>query len=235
MGDNGSVKRRERGVSPSESVTSSAVASERVTDALRQAILAGQLKPGSRVRQEELAEQFEISRIPVREALRQLESEGLVVLIPNSGAWISKLDRAECLEIYKIRERLEPLALLESCMALPSAVLDDLDELALRIEQNENPDEFLRLDREFHRLSYAGAEMPQLMQMIHKFWNVTQQYRRAFTRSVGDNGMQIIFQEHRLICDALRRRDGEHASMLLYGHIRRTRLELEQADGIFDG
>lgn len=229
------VKRRERSTSRAENRTAAAaaVASERIIDALRQAILSGQLKPGSRVRQEELAEQFGISRIPVREALRQLESEGLVILIPNSGAWISKLDRAECIEIYKIRERLEPLALLESCPALSSETLDMIEDLARRIEQDQSPEEFLRLDREFHLMSYEAAGMPQLMQMTHKFWNVTQHYRRAFTQSVGSSGMEIVFQEHRLICEALRRRDGEHAAMLLRGHIRRTRLQLERSEGIF--
>lgn len=233
MGAERMVKRRTRTAAREESGPVSPVASERITDALRQAILLGQLRPGSRVRQEEIAEQFGISRIPVREALRDLESEGLVILVPNSGAWISRLDRAECIEIYKIRERLEPLALLESCPGLSEATLDAIEDLGRRIEQNQSSEEFLRLDREFHLLSYEAAGMPQLMQMIHKFWNVTQQYRRVFTQSVGPVGMETIFQEHRLITEALRRRDAQHAAMLLRGHIRRTRLQLEQSDGIF--
>jgi DNA-binding GntR family transcriptional regulator len=209
------------------------LASGRVTDALRDAILAGRLKPGSRVRQEELAEEFGISRIPVREALHQLESEGLVILVPNSGAWISKLDRAECIEIYKIRERLEPLALQESSVGLPLETLEKLDELAGRIEASDDADEFLRLDREFHLLSYEGAAMPQLRQMIQKFWNSTQHYRRAFTGAVGRSGMEMVYHEHRLIVEALKRRDGEQASLILYGHIRRTRLALEDHPEIF--
>ncbi|WP_425105102.1 GntR family transcriptional regulator [Ancylobacter sp.] len=229
------VEPHERKSARVENGLTAAVASERIIDALRKAILSGQLEPGSRVRQEEIASQFGISRIPVREALRQLESEGLIVLVPNSGAWIFKLDRAECVEIYKIRERLEPLALLESCPALSDSTLDNIEDLARRIEQSGSPEEFLRLDREFHLLSYEAAGMPQLMQMIQKFWNVTQQYRRAFTQSVGSTGMETIFCEHRLICEALRRRDSYHASMLLHGHIRRTRLQLERSDGIFVG
>lgn len=209
------------------------LAKGRVTDALREAILAGKLKPGSRVRQEELAEEFGISRIPVREALHQLESEGLVMLVPNSGAWISKLDRAECIEIYKIRERLEPLALQESAARLSNDALARIEDLADRIEASSDADEFLRLDREFHLASYDGAEMPQLTQMIHKFWNSTQQYRRAFTAAAGRSGMQMVYHEHRLIVEALKRRDGEQASLILYGHIRRTRLALESHPEIF--
>src|SRR5512144_935425 len=78
--------------------------SERISDEIRRAVVSGELAPGSRVRQEELATRFGASRIPVREALRRLESEGLVTLVANSGDWIAKVDVAECIELYKIRE-----------------------------------------------------------------------------------------------------------------------------------
>lgn len=210
-----------------------ALASGRVTDALREAILTGRLAPGSRVRQEELAEEFGISRIPVREALRRLESEGLVMLVPNSGAWVSKLDRAECIEIYKIRERVEPLALAESCPNLSEETLDRLEELSRQIERAADTDEFLQLDRQFHLLSYQGARMPHLQQMIYKFWNTTQQYRRAFTAKAESSSMQAVYYEHFLIVEALRRRDGEQAGRVLEGHIRRTRLKLQEHDEVF--
>ena len=169
----------------------------------------------------------------MREALRRLEAEGLVILVPNSGAWISKLDRAECIEIYKIRERLEPMALAESCPNLSAETLDRLAELAESIEQTSDSDEFLRLDREFHLLSYQGAQMPQLLQMINKFWNSTQQYRRAFRLTAGGSALRAVYHEHQLILDALRRRDGEQASLILFGHIRRTRLQLQEHDEVF--
>ena len=226
-------QRRDPNDADSASGSDAALASGRVTDALREAILSGRLKPGSRIRQEELAEEYGISRIPVREALRRLESEGLVILVPNSGAWIAKLDRSECVEIYKIRERLEPLALSESCANLTPDALARMESLAGRIEATTDPDEFLRLDREFHLLSYEGARMPHLMQMITKYWNSTQQYRRAFTATAGQAGMSAVYLEHRLIIETLKRRDGEQAAMILHGHIRRTRLELEKHDEVF--
>lgn len=86
----------------------------RVTGEIRQKILSGEFAPGLRIRQEELAAQFGTSRVPVREALKQLESEGLVVIVPNSGVWIARVDINECVEMWKIRERIEPLALGES-------------------------------------------------------------------------------------------------------------------------
>ncbi|MFB2551862.1 GntR family transcriptional regulator [Ensifer soli] len=206
----------------------------RVVDALREAILGGRLAPGSRLRQEELAETYGISRIPVREALHQLESEGLVVLKPNSGAWIARLDQAECVEIYKIRERLEPLAILESAARMPAEVTARLRALAARIAATKDIEEFLALDRDFHLLSYSAAAMPRLLTIIETYWNSTQHYRRAFTLGVDATGMTTVHHEHALIVEALERRDGEQAGMILKGHIRRTRLELQARPEVFD-
>jgi len=98
-----------------------ALVSQRVTLDIKNLILSGDLAPGSRIRQEELALRFGTSRIPVREALRYLESEGLVTLKANSGAWVARLDLADCIEVYKIRERIEPLAISESVLHLQTA------------------------------------------------------------------------------------------------------------------
>lgn len=211
----------------------SARTSHRVTESIRALILAGELAPGSRIGQEELAARFGVSRIPVREALSRLESDGLVVLKPNSGASIAKLDLAECLEIYKIRERIEPLALSEAVERMREEEIDDLERLAAEMSLTEDTEIFLRLDREFHLASYRAAEMQQLLGMIERFWNTTQHYRRAFTNILGKEGSWIIHAEHRLIIDALRRRDPEGAGHLLFEHIRRTRFELARHKDLF--
>lgn len=197
---------------------------------LRAGILAGLYAPGTRVRQEELAERYGTSRIPVREALRDLESEGLVVLVPNSGAWIAKTDINECVEIYKIRERIEPLALSESILHMDEATIARLAELCAQIEASTEVEDFLKLDREFHLLSYKAAAMPTLLAMIERFWNTTQHYRRAYSRLIGKEGQWIIHSEHRLIMEAIRRRDGVDVQHLLESHIRRTRLHLQAHD-----
>lgn len=200
---------------------------------LRAGILDGLYAPGTRVRQEELAERYGTSRIPVREALRDLESEGLVVLVPNSGAWIAKTDIAECVEIYKIRERVEPLALRESINRMDEATIARLAALATAIEASTEVEEFLKLDREFHLLSYRAAGMPTLLSMIERFWNTTQHYRRAYSRLIGKDGQWIIHAEHRLIMEAIRRRDGTDVEHLLASHIRRTRLQLQKNEHAF--
>jgi DNA-binding GntR family transcriptional regulator len=207
--------------------------SQRVAGDVRRLILSGELAPGSRIGQEELAERFGTSRIPVREALRQLESDGLVVLVPNSGARVAKLDLTECLEIYKIRERLEPLALSEAVARMTDAEIDALEHLVAQMEHAHDTEEFLRLDREFHLASYRAAGMQQLIGMVERFWNTTQHYRRAFTNLVGEKGSWVIHAEHRLMLDALRRRDAEGAGHVLFEHIRRTRFELERHSEVF--
>src|SRR5512139_14483 len=181
-----------------------ALSTQRVTEGLRALILSGELPPGSRIGQEALATRFAVSRIPVRGALARLESDGLVALKPNSGAWVAKLDLKECLEIYLIRERLEPLALAESVGRMTDAEIDALERLVEEMAAGTDTETFLRLDRQFHLAAYRSAEMHQLLPMIERFWNTTQHYRRAFTKLLGRERNWIIHAEHRLIMDAIR-------------------------------
>jgi DNA-binding GntR family transcriptional regulator len=202
--------------------------SHRVTEELRQRILSGAFKPGSKIGQEELAEHFGTSRIPVREALRRLENEGLVVLVPNSGAWVAKLDLSECVELYKMRERIEPLAMRESVLKMTDEQIARIENLIWRVEQSKDAEEFLHRDREFHLACYSPAAMPRLVAMTENFWNTTQHYRRAFVGLFGPEGDAITQYEHRLLVAAMKRRDADDAERILFGHIRRTRLELER-------
>ena len=109
-----------------------------------------------------------------------------------------------------------------------------LERLVTRMAETEDNEEFLRLDREFHLASYRSAGMQQLLGMVERFWNTTQHYRRAYTGLIGQEGNWIIHSEHRLMIDALRRRDAEGAGHLLYEHIRRTRFELERHKELFE-
>lgn len=209
------------------------VASARVADYLRAAILNGEIAPGERIRQEDVAEQFGTSRLPVREALRMLEAEGLTEHEPNKGARVPRLDRHQVDVIYQMRERLEPLALAESLPLLREQDLARLDELQTRIEANTDLNSFLALDREFHLLTYSGCTIEALTAMVTRMWNSTQHYRRAFVRIGGSGQAWVINSEHRLLLDAIERRDPVDAERYLSGHIRRTRIELARHPEVF--
>lgn len=209
-------------------------AGARIAAELREAILAGDYAPGARVRQEDLADRHGSSRLPVREALRMLEAEGLVTLVANTGAWVKRLTLADCEELYRIRERIEPLLLSYSVPELSGTAIDRFSELADLMESAGDVEEFLRLDREFHLGSYAGAHTTVLGDLVLELWNRTQHYRRAFTRIFRLTGERSAHHDHHLLVAAFRRRDTEEAERILAVHIRRTRLELARHPEIFE-
>jgi DNA-binding GntR family transcriptional regulator len=219
-------------------------ASRRVADQLRAAILGGAIGPGERVRQEDVARRLGASRIPVREALRMLEAEGLVENEANKGARVPRLSGHEVDVMYRMREQLEPLAIAESIPNLGDADLRRLAELQERIEalppgsageDGAGVGRFLELDREFHLLTYGGCRIEQLTGTVVRLWNATQHYRRAFMRITGPGRMWVVNAEHRLLLDAVQRRDEVDAGRFVAGHIRRTRIELAHHPEVFAG
>ena len=200
--------------------------SQRIASELRLRILNGTLAPGERIRQEEVAEDFGASRLPVRDALRRLEADGLVTIVANTGAWVSKLSESECADAYQIRERLEPLLLEQGMLRLDEGEIKELEDLATSMEQAEDVESFLRLDREFHLLTYSEAPAGMVRDLVERLWNTTQHYRRAFAQINGIDSKSVTHMEHRLIIDSIRRKDIDEAQRVLAGHIRRTRTSL---------
>lgn len=221
------------GSSPAEAGSAVGAVSARVADYLRDAILNGDILPGERIRQEDVAEQFGASRLPVREALRILEAEGLTEHEANKGARVPSLSMHQVDVIYQMRERLEPLALTESIPNLVDADLARLADVQARIESNTEVSRFLALDREFHLLTYSGCRIRDLTAMVTRLWNSTQHYRRAFVALSGAGRMWVINAEHRLLLDAIERGDAVDAERYLNGHIRRTRIELHKHPEVF--
>lgn len=203
--------------------------SVRIADEIRCAVLDGTMLPGTRVGQEWLAAKFGASRIPVREALRQLQDEGLVVLAPNRGAWIADVTSQESIEVYKIREVLEPLAMAESVHHLADEDLDELAATVARLERVDNLQAYISLDREFHLKCYAGAPMPNLLRMIERYWNSTQHFRRWFLKdSLARDGFPFSDPQHLMLVEMIRTRDAVGAASIVHLHIRRTRLLIER-------
>lgn len=209
-------------------------AGARIADAIREGIVSGLFPPGTRIRQEDLAATHGASRVPVREAIRQLEFEGLVTVVPNAGAWVARMTLDECVEVYLMRERLEPLLLRYSAPHLSPQDLEELGRIAQRIsDEGADTERFLALDRSFHLASYAAAQTSQLHDLVLKLWNSTAPYRRAYVASWEPDARRIAHEEHHLIVAALRDGDVEEAERMLAGHIRRTRRQLARSPEVF--
>jgi DNA-binding GntR family transcriptional regulator len=210
-----------------------------ITQALRDEIVGGKLRPGERIHQAAIAERFGTSRSPAREALKMLQSEGLVVVLPNVGARVPELDAQELDEVYWLREHVEPATLARSAVNLTedhfAAMQADLD-LIDREEDRGVPDPtaILRIDRHFHRTALSVNTSERLLQFVQSLWNIAEPYRLAYMRLLGAEGRNTSQVEHRLILDALRRGSPEDAADLLRVHIRRTRLGLAANSQIFE-
>jgi len=209
-------------VSDNDSATSHAIAAD-----LKDRILEGKYKPGMRLIQDELAIEFKASRSPIREALRMLEADGLVTIKTHSGAWITELDYAEFEELYKIRERVEPLMLRLSIPHLTTKLIKELEATLEKLNEATTVQQFLKLDREFHLLTYEGAATSYLGEIVQRMWNTTQPYRRRYSQILEREHFTSAHLEHTLLMKAIKRADLDDAERILYGHIRRTRLELQ--------
>jgi DNA-binding GntR family transcriptional regulator len=201
---------------------------------LQRAIFEGTLKPGARIGQQWVAEQFGTSRVPVREALQVLQAEGLVTIRPHSGARVARLELEELSEIYEIREHLEPFALARSTPKLTENQLKSLEELASSIERaaaDQDIGRWVELDRRFHITSMSAAPA-RLVGMIEALWNGTEHYRRTYLVIPG--GLQIAQLEHRLLLETIKSGRGDDAANILTVHIRRTRETLSEHAELFE-
>jgi DNA-binding GntR family transcriptional regulator len=174
-----------------------------------------------------------MSRLPVREALRMLEIEGLTELHTNRGARVPALSSHEADMIYRMRESLEPLVLSESIDALTDADIAELADIQKRIEQRDSVADFMELDRAFHLTSYRGCAVEPLASTVVRLWNMTQHYRREFIKITGPSRRWVVIAEHRLLLDAITQRDKTIAATVLQTHVERTRLEILNHPEIF--
>ncbi|MDN5833598.1 MAG: GntR family transcriptional regulator, partial [Brevibacterium sp.] len=202
-------------------MTHDQAASARIAAELRSRIIQGVLAPGTRIRQEEIAEEFGVSRLPIRETLRILESSGLVTLVASTGAWVSTLDLEECREIYLMRERLEPLLLR---LAMPTHTTESFagfEASAQRVEEATSSGDFLECDRDFHRALMAGPKTIRLHDTVDHLWNLTHYYRRQLLAPDGitrRSRREDIYAEHRMILRAVIDGDVESAEAMLALH-----------------
>ena len=170
---------------PSSRVITYGNVQDAVVDGIRDMILKSRLKPGDHLRQDELANTFGVSTMPIREALRQLQAEGLVTFRPRRGATVATLSASEYEEIYRTREELETLACRWAAEDFERIPTDKLKLLLEKIDTAEaNQDDVhrrLQLVREFFFTVFEASEKRHLLRILSNLWDLSQQYRLYFS------------------------------------------------------
>ena len=195
----------------------SVVSHESIADSLRADILRGKLKSGQALKQDEIAAQFGVSKIPVREALVQLKAEGLVNFYPNRGAFVSELSAAEADEIYIMRIALEAAVLARAIPHLTVAHLKHAKEILEAIDREENIAKWGELNWEFHATLYAPAALPRIMDTIRTLHSNIARYLVLYL--AGMAYQKKSQKEHRAILEACRHGDTEKAVAVLVVHL----------------
>jgi DNA-binding GntR family transcriptional regulator len=200
-----------------------------VYEVLRQDIVEGKLKSGQKIIMSDVAKRFGLSDIPVREAIRRLESDGFVQFTPHIGAVVSKMDEKEVIEIYLIRIELEALA---TRLAVPYVTSDDIDYLEKKNHDMElatkrnRPEQLGTLNKDFNLRIYRAAPYPYLNKLISDLWEKVERTQSVFAyvpeRAAASVG------EHSQIIKALRSKDLVAAEKLIKEQKNRTMAALQQ-------
>lgn len=189
---------------------------EKILETIRDAITSGVLKAGEKVAEPELAERFGISRTPIREAFRQLESEGYLTVIPRKGAVVVSFSSKEIEEFYAIKSILEGYAAHQACKNLTEKEIDRLvaiNEKLRQLADDGDVKHFFKIHNDFHELFRKAADNAKLDEMIS---GLVSKFQRLRYESLSKPGrMKISVQEHIKIIEAFRARDAKLAEHLV--------------------
>jgi len=193
---------------------------ELVFETLRKAIISGDLKSGERLMEVQLAEELGVSRTPVREAIRKLELEGLVVMVPRKGAYVAGVSLKDVAEVFEIRASLEGLAASLAAERITEDEIEHLERLLVQIKScvdEGNIEKLIHKDEEFHDSLYKAARNEKLVQIIN---NLREQIHRfRVTSLTNPNRAKELFEEHKRIVEALADRDSDLARKITQEHI----------------
>ena len=209
---------------PRQSLTSA------VADKLRDQIIRGEIADGTQLRQDVIAGQYHVSRIPVREALRQLDAEGLITIVPNRGAIVPELSPNDVEELFAIRALLEPEVLKLSIPRLTQADLAEaeaiLNKYVNELRREEHMENWGRMNWQFHSMLYSRAERPHFMSIIRNVNHNGERYTRL--QLYLTHGMKRANDEHRQLLELCRKRESVAACKLLRQHIQHAGQSLKQ-------
>ena len=191
-----------------------------VFNTLREAILKGELKPGERLMELQLASKLGVSRTPIREAIRMLEQEGLAVTIPRKGAEVAKMTEKDMEDVLEIREALDELAAKIACNKITEEQLKRLNEIKEEFEDSTRTNEVKRIaeaDVSFHDVIYDATGNPKLVNMLNNLREQIYRYRVEYLKD--EKNYPILIKEHEDIMKALSARDKEEVVKAMHVHI----------------
>jgi DNA-binding GntR family transcriptional regulator len=191
-----------------------------LVETLRDEIVRGDFVPGQYLRLEEIAARYDVSTMPVREALRDLEAEGLVTIFPHRGAIVTELSADELQDIYDIRVILEEMA---TRLAVPRMTEATLAELTSLLKQMENHvgdvATAVKLNHQFHLALYAASGRRHLCELNRMLRYRAQHYLHLFSVEVEAGQLPQTQEEHRAILEACKRGDAEQAAIIMHNHV----------------
>ncbi|TPL84655.1 GntR family transcriptional regulator [Mesorhizobium sp. B2-3-14] len=188
----------------------------RIGKVLADRIISGAIEPGARLRQDHVAEEFNTSHVPVREAFRRLEAQGLAVSEPRRGVRVAAFDLGEVKEVAEMRAALEVLALRQAAPHLTSAILDQAEEATKAGDKSHDVRSWEEANRAFHRLILTPCGMPRLLATIDDLHAASARFLFAAWRSEWETRTD---QDHRAILTALRQGNTESAAATLGRHV----------------
>lgn len=201
-----------------------------VADRLRDQIIRGEFSEGTQIRQDAIAAQYHVSRIPVREALRQLHAEGLIAIVPNRGAVVPTLSPGDIEELFAIRALLEPEVLKRSIPHLTDEDLSQAEAILRRYVSELNREDHVsgwgRLNWEFHSILYSRSNQARFMAIIRNVNNSGERYTRL--QLYLTHGVKRANEEHHQILKLCRKCDVTAACNLLRQHIQYAGQSLKQ-------
>lgn len=202
-----------------------------VFDKIRSDILDGKYKRGEELVESSIGKELGISRTPVREAIRQLELEGLVQLVPNKGAFVTGISEKDVRDIYLIRARLEGLAARMAAKNITPELLDAMEETVVLSEyhaKKEHYEQVCEMDSKFHKLLYKASGSRILEHTLTDFHQYVQRVRMASIMK--KRRMEKSNDEHDAILTAIREHDEEKAELVATRHISNTVENLKNYD-----
>ena len=194
--------------------------SSAVTQLLRQSLDHGRWAAGAPLRQEEIAAELGVSRVPVREALFQLQAEGLVQIVPNKGMFVRKASEADLREWFRLRLLIETDVLTDAVPLHTPATLNRVETVQAALDKAQAVADWIAGDREFHEALYAPAQRPEAMAMVRRLrFQVDRFY---FARMKPGTRAQGWHEEHHALIRAVKRRDAKAAVRVLQAHLAQT-------------